>query len=108
MTHAGDPDYDPVARARRVLARGQAEPPIPTTPVNAADLAKLERALTTLRTRDREVFLAKRVDAMSYTEIASRTGQSAKQVRRCMARALYEIGAFMRDQPVRRWRWWPF
>ena len=44
-----------------------------------------------LNLRTREIFLAKRLDGMSYSEIASRTGLSVRQVERHMAKALATI-----------------
>ena len=107
MTDKDDPG-DLSARARSAYERTIADPPEKTTTtLDPAYLAKLEQAVSSLLRVDREIFLAVRIDAMSYAEIAERTGLSVKQVRRCMARSLHEIGAFMRDRPVKRCRWWP-
>lgn len=110
MTEANDGD-DLAARARQAFERAVQEgladevagEPTPSDP---ATIAKLEQAVRSLRRLDREVFLAVRLDGMSYVEIGVRTGLSDRQVRARMARALFELDAFMRDQPVRRW--WPF
>ena len=66
---------------------GVTEEPDPT------ELARLEAALASLRRLDRGVFLANRVDAMTYDEIAAVTGLIRKQVTCRMARAV-------RDCPV--------
>ena len=77
-------------------------------PVEPATLVRLEAAVRSLRRLDREVFLAIRLDAMSYEQIAACTRLSVRQVEQHFARALREVSAFMRDQPTPRRRWWPF
>ena len=69
-------------------------------------LRRLEAAILKLRRIDREVFLAHRLDAMSYGEIARRTGLSLRQVERSMARALYEIDRNLDDDRLPWWRRW--
>lgn len=100
---------DLAARARQAFETtvqdAIADAPSPTDP---ATLAKQEQAVRSLRRLDREVFLARRLDAMSYAEIAARTGLTVRQVERRIAHALRELDAFMRDQPISRHRWWPF
>jgi RNA polymerase sigma-70 factor (ECF subfamily) len=54
-------------------------------------LERLERTLLRLDATTREIFLAHRLDAMSYTEIAERTGLSEKEVERRMAKAMRRI-----------------
>ena len=66
-------------------------------------LKKLEQAMLKLPRTTREVFLAHRLDDMSYKEIAGRTGLSVKQVERHMARAIYRLSKEVCDEPV---RWW--
>lgn len=73
---------------------------------DAAELARLEAAVASLRRLDREIFLAKRIDAMSYDEIASITGLTRKQVKRRMARALFEIDRFTKGKRPPWWRRW--
>lgn len=78
-------------------------------PVDAHDpetLARLGAAVGSLRRIDREIFLAHRLDAMSYDEIAAVTGLSRRQVKRRMARGLFEIGQFMRGNRPPWWRRW--
>ena len=70
-------------------------------------LALLERAMDALPRRTREVFLANRVDGLSYAEIARVTGLSRRQVQRHMAKALYHLSCFMDgDERTPRQRWW--
>ena len=75
--------------------------------LHPATLAKLEEAVRSLRRVDREVFLAHRLDAMGYEEIARRTGLSTHQVERAMARALRGIDRYLCDEPRHRY-WWLF
>ena len=97
---------DTATRARRAYERTIADRPF-IGPVHPDTVAKLDRALDALRRWDREVFLANRVDRLTYAEIAERYGISERTVRRRMARAYYEVLRFMKDHPVRRWRLWP-
>jgi RNA polymerase sigma-70 factor (ECF subfamily) len=46
---------------------------------------RLEEAVAVMPRKQREIFLAHRLDDMSYAEIASRTGLSVRQVERQMA-----------------------
>ncbi len=54
---------------------------------------RLEAVMAALPAVDREVFLAVRIDNMSYVEIARRTGRSVKDIEKRMSRA---IGAITR------------
>lgn len=72
-------------------------------------IEQLDAALLTLRRLDRELFLAHRLDQMSYRQMADITGLSLKQVRKRMARAMYDFDRALSGQPRRRRRWWwPF
>jgi RNA polymerase sigma factor (sigma-70 family) len=66
-------------------------------------LSRLERAMRTVPRRTREVFLAHRLDDMSYAEIAQRTGLSVQEVERHMARAIYRLCREVDRGPL---RWW--
>ena len=66
-------------------------------------LRRLERAVRTLPRRTREIFLAHRLDAMSYREIAERTGLSLREVERHIARAICAIDRSLNGPPL---RWW--
>lgn len=68
-------------------------------------LARMEATLRRLPCFTREIFLAHRLDAMPYEEIARRTGLTARQVERHMARAIL---ALMRDQHREPRPWWKF
>src|SRR3546814_4951163 len=64
-------------------------------PIDTELLARTEAALLTLPRFTRNVFLAHRIDDLSYAEIARRTGTSVGRVEREMMRALYGIGRAM-------------
>lgn len=54
-------------------------------------LQRIERVVSRLDRTTREIFLAHRLDDMSYIEIAKRTGLSVKQVERRMAKAMRRL-----------------
>jgi RNA polymerase sigma factor (sigma-70 family) len=66
-------------------------------------LNALEKAVSRLPRTTREIFLAHRLEDMSYEEIAHRTGLSVRQVERHMARAIYRLSKEVCDGPT---RWW--
>lgn len=65
---------------------------------------RIERAVRKLPRLQREIFVAARLDDMSYVEIAERTGLSVGQVDREIARALVSIARRMARRPRRWWR----
>lgn len=67
-------------------------------------LKRMERAVRKLPRLQREIFLAARLDGMSYAEIAERTGLSVGQVEREIAKALVSIVRCMARRPRRWWR----
>jgi RNA polymerase sigma-70 factor (ECF subfamily) len=54
-------------------------------------LRRLEAALLKLRPRTREIFLAHRIEGLSYAEIAERTGLSIKGVEKQMSKAILQL-----------------
>lgn len=66
----------------------------------AESLARLERAVRRLPRLQREVFLAIRLEDLSYPEIAERTGLSVRQVERHFADSLVAIANAL-DSPKR-------
>jgi RNA polymerase sigma factor (sigma-70 family) len=66
-------------------------------------LKKLERAVRKLPRSTREIFLAHRLDAMSYEAIAERTGLTVRKVERHMARAIYRLCKELDEEPL---CWW--
>jgi len=71
-------------------------------------LAIMEAALLVMPTLRREIFLAVRLDALAYAEVARRTGLSVAAVEREMVRALRALGDALRQDrtPKRRRRPW--
>jgi len=74
--------------------------------VDADTLRRLEQAVAAMPRKQREIFLAHGVHAMSYVEIASRTGLSMKQVERQMARAIYKLCKQMDGHSLSWWERW--
>jgi RNA polymerase sigma-70 factor (ECF subfamily) len=54
-------------------------------------LRRLEAAMMRLRPRTREVFMAHRVEGLTYAEIAEQTGLSVKGVEKQMSKALVQL-----------------
>jgi RNA polymerase sigma-70 factor (ECF subfamily) len=54
-------------------------------------LNRIEAAMLRLRPKTREIFMAHRIDGLSYGEIAERTGLSVKGVEKQMSKALQQI-----------------
>lgn len=105
---SGDDKRTWAERAAEAFARTVSPPAdVRMEAVEPATLARLEEAVRSLRRLDREVFLAHRLDAMSYDEIARRTGLSVNQVEWAMCRALRGIGRHLRGEPRHRF-WWIF
>lgn len=65
-------------------------------------MRRLERAMATMDAVSREVFLAHRLEGLSYTQIAQRIGLSAAEVERHIAEAIVhldrELTAFAREE----------
>src|SRR3546814_2966147 len=68
-------------------------------PIDTELLARAEMALLTLPRFTREVFLAHRIDDLSYADIASITGTSKRRIEQEMARAIHGIDRAMRSEP---------
>jgi RNA polymerase sigma factor (sigma-70 family) len=58
-------------------------------------LRRLERAMSKLKPKTREIFLAHRIHGFTYAEIAVRTGLSVKGVEKQMAKAIAKIDRFL-------------
>lgn len=54
-------------------------------------LRRLEQAMSKLKPKTRTIFLAHRLDGLSYAEIAKRTGLSVKGVEKQMSKAIAKI-----------------
>ncbi|MFN3727558.1 MAG: sigma factor-like helix-turn-helix DNA-binding protein [Allosphingosinicella sp.] len=66
-------------------------------------LRHLEEALLNMPRIQREIFLAIRLDHMSYEEVGRRTGLTVKRVERHFARSLYKL---MKQMDGERLSWW--
>lgn len=66
-------------------------------------LRRLEDAMLNIPKLQREIFMAHRLDNMSYREIARRTGLTVRQVERHMARAIYKLAKQLYG---RKLSWW--
>lgn len=66
-------------------------------------LRRIEEAMLNIPKLQREIFMAHRLDDMSYGEIAHRTGLTVRQVERHMARALYKLDKQLQG---RKLSWW--
>ena len=76
----------------QVFDDGLVSGPDPTLQLESRDeLRRLDAAVQRLRPRMREVFLLKRVEGMTYIQIAERVGMSVKGVKKQMAKALCEL-----------------
>jgi RNA polymerase sigma factor (sigma-70 family) len=73
---------------------------------DAEILRRLERAMRRVPRTTREVFLAHRLDDMSYTEIAERTGLSPRDIERHMTRAIIAIDRSLNEPPRSWWERW--
>lgn len=69
-------------------------------------LKRIERAVRKLPRLQREIFLALRLDDLSYNEIAERTGLTAGQVEREFAKAMANMMRRLDGKPRRWWRIW--
>lgn len=72
-------------------------------PDDAERLKRIEEALLNMPRLQREIFLAVRVDDLSYEEIALRTGLSPRRVERQFARALCKLAKQMAGRRLGRW-----
>lgn len=66
-------------------------------------IRRLEGAMRALPRLQREIFMAHRLDGLSYAEIARRTGLRVDHVERHVARAIRRLD---RQSRARRLRWW--
>lgn len=69
-------------------------------------LVLLDEAVAALPRKQRDIFLAHRLDDLSYAEIAARTGLTERQVERQMASAIYKLCKQMDGQPLSWWERW--
>ena len=74
--------------------------------IDPAYLRHLETAFRSIKPKHQRLILMRRVDGLSYAEIADRLGTSVRQVERRMAQAILALDRAMDE--VRRpwWRFW--
>lgn len=83
----------------RKTVPGPNTPPLFCGPPTLDDLLRrLEAAMRLLEPRTREIFLAHRIDELTYGEIARRTGLSVEAVERHMAKAIGQIDRSLHDR----------
>jgi RNA polymerase sigma-70 factor (ECF subfamily) len=58
-------------------------------------LRRLEAAMLRLKPRSRDIFLARRLDGMTYVEIAEQTGLSVKRVEKIMSKTIGQLTRLM-------------
>lgn len=68
------------------------------------DLARLERAIANLPHLQREIFLAHRVDGLSYSQIACWKDLTRRMVQKLMARAIVNIDRQLEGHELRWWQ----
>ena len=67
-------------------------------------LRRMERAMSKLPAMTRDIFLAHRLDHLSYRDIAARTGLSVREIERHMERALRRLCIEIDREPPRWWQ----
>jgi RNA polymerase sigma-70 factor (ECF subfamily) len=78
----------------------------PPDPDRQGQIERVEAIMLRLPRRTREIFLAHRLDNMPYDEIARRTGLTARQVERHLARAIAALMRGLRAKPRPWWQFW--
>jgi len=99
---------DPNKRARRAIerTRGVNAQPQEKSEVDPAEVDRVYDALRRLPRRQRAIFLAIRIDDLSYAEIAEQTGLSLAGVEKHFARAIGNLMRNMHDPKRHWWRRW--
>ncbi|QDX26736.1 RNA polymerase subunit sigma [Sphingomonas suaedae] len=72
-------------------------------PTEAEIIERLEAGLQRMPKRQREIFLAIRLDDLSYAEIAERTGLSAEQVEQHFAQSMLALRDVLDGSPPVSW-----
>lgn len=67
---------------------------------------RMEAAIRRMPPRTRTIFLAHRLDGLTYEEIGRRTGLTVHQVERHMASAITKLDREIERSPRRWWRFW--
>ena len=74
--------------------------------IDTERLARFEAAVLKLPRFTRAIFLAHRIDDLSYAEIARITGTSIRRIEQEMARAIHGIDRAICGEPLRWWERW--
>ena len=74
--------------------------------IDPAYLRRLERAFRSIKPKHQRLILMRRVDGLSYAEIAERLGTSIEQVERRMAQAILALDKAMDEGEWPGWRFW--
>ena len=74
--------------------------------IDPAYLRQLETAFRSLKPKHQRLILMRRVDGLSYVEIAERLDTSVAQVERRMAQAILALDRAMVDEERPWWRFW--
>jgi RNA polymerase sigma-70 factor (ECF subfamily) len=69
-------------------------------------LRRLDEAMLSMPKLQREIFLAHRLDDMSYRKIARRTGLTMRQVERRISRAIYKLDRQLHGRKLSWWERW--
>ncbi len=69
-------------------------------------IERLQAIMLRMPRLTREIFMAHRLDAMPYEEIARRTGLTIRQVERHIARAILELDRGLHREPRPWWQFW--
>ncbi|MCX2863609.1 RNA polymerase sigma factor [Paucibacter sp. PLA-PC-4] len=72
-------------------------PPVESVVLGRERLARLEQCLGRLGEKPREIFLAHRVDGLTYREIADQQGLSISTVEKHVAKATMQLITLMKD-----------
>lgn len=101
-------DDDLRARAKRAVERSLRlhGVEIERSAPDAAEIARIEDALRRLPRFQRAIFLAVRIDNLSYDEIARQTGLSRAGVEKHFARAIGNLFNNVQDSRRHWWRRW--
>jgi RNA polymerase sigma-70 factor (ECF subfamily) len=75
-------------------------------PDRQEQIERMEAIMLRLPRLTREIFLAHRLDAMPYDEIARRTGLTVRQVERHIARAILALMRGVDREPRPWWKFW--
>ncbi len=106
MSDTPDPEFLRRAEEARLRSMAMNEDMIATPDPDPDLLHRMEDAMRAMPKMQREIFLAHRLDDMSYGEIAERTGLTVRQVERHMAKAIYKLVKQLDGEKLSWWERW--